>query len=360
MTSRNRILTLLAVLTLSACGGAAGVLPNEDKVVAPEDAGTTHEEAGLTSPHDASSGNPDDTGTRPDDAAPVHFEDAPSLADTHDDAETHEDATAPDDSGSETDAGTDAPSDSSPGIDANDANAPDTSVTNPGDASPDSSDLDSSVDATAPKDAEPVDAGSDTKDADIPDTNMPDAAPLCTPDSTMCEGDVAWTCNSDGSAWSTVTCPYVCEDGGCGGVCEPGAFICTDNAYLDTCTDAGTWAATTCPAYQICTSGKCASACKVDTNSYCPTGLNDQGFDCATDNPPDPSQWACAGYGSGLWCCTAWSSTYGDCTYDYGPVSECSTVPQYQIPMTCAGEPSIPGHPCTISLDGTETWCCAL
>lgn len=83
---------------------------------------------------------------------------------------------------------------------------------------------------------------------------------VCTPGASQCSGLDVETCNSEGSAWEvTQTCPFICDQGACGGVCAPNDQKC-DGQTPQTCDSNGQWSNGTDCEF-VCTAGTCTGSC---------------------------------------------------------------------------------------------------
>lgn len=106
----------------------------------------------------------------------------------------------------------------------------------------------------------------------------------CDPGARICNGNDLWTCNGEGSAFDTATCPATCVDGACT-ECDPGASRCEGKTVEVCATNGGGWATgQTCPEY--CADGACIECVPGDTQcvgdmvQLCdPAGLGWQDYD---------------------------------------------------------------------------------
>jgi cysteine-rich repeat protein len=118
----------------------------------------------------------------------------------------------------------------------------------------------------------------DATDAAVPDTD----GPVCTPNASICVGNVAQTCDADGQRATSVNCsaPEACDaargcacvEGRCEPrVCEPGTRICQDAERVLACDATGTrqTVSQTCDDETTCIGGACVQQLCTPGDVYC-------------------------------------------------------------------------------------------
>lgn len=97
---------------------------------------------------------------------------------------------------------------------------------------------------------------------------------ICNAGATQCSNGSFQTCRSDGSAWDSQACGFVCDPhSGCGGSCVPGDRQCS-GTDSQTCDPTGHWVTVTACPFVCGGKGVCGGEC-VPTTQQC-SGVNAQ------------------------------------------------------------------------------------